>query len=159
MITPSQKKLVAWHSSYFAAATDPNGGFAENSRRVVNIGCSRDVFEAFYCWMHTGRLKDLPEGANGIPVTECYLPSKILIDLWIFADYHGIPALGNSTIDMLHERVVAQWWDMPYYTAKYVYEHTREGSNLRAFFSRLGRHNSPRRTPLPDFDNGIRDSG
>ncbi|KAF3002614.1 hypothetical protein E8E13_008788 [Curvularia kusanoi] len=129
------RKLVAWHSSYFAAATDPNGGFAENSRRVVNIECSRDVFEAFYCWMHTSRLKDLPEGANGIPVTECYLPSKVLIDLWIFADYHGIPALGNSAIDMLHERAVAQWPSVADGVAQYIYNHTRWDSNLRDFIS------------------------
>ncbi|KAF1939003.1 hypothetical protein EJ02DRAFT_457346 [Clathrospora elynae] len=45
---------------------------------------------------------------------------------------HGVPALGNSVIDMLHECVAARW--KTYRThIKFVYENTAARCNLRKY--------------------------
>jgi hypothetical protein len=93
------------------------------------------VFDAFYCWLHTGRLKDpfVPqEQTTPQPVTpnDVYFRAIDVCKIWVFADFRGIPALGNAAIDMLHERIAAMWLS-PDLTIKYVYENTIKGSKLR----------------------------
>ena len=43
------RKLLAWHSSYFAAALDAPGHSAMNDSNVLDIKCSHAVFDIFFC--------------------------------------------------------------------------------------------------------------
>jgi hypothetical protein len=52
--------------------------------------------------------------------------------IWVFADIHGIPSLGNTAIDTLHEQQVLVWCT-PSSAIRYVYEHTKSSSLLRLF--------------------------
>jgi len=123
-------RLLAWHSSYFAAAaTDPAGGFKTRGDGVIELDGSHQVFEAFHCWVWTGRLKDLP--ASDAPIEDRYLPLKVLYDLWVFADLRGIPNLGISVLDMLHERLTSAWV-LPA-AIQHVWDNTMAESKLRAF--------------------------
>jgi hypothetical protein len=72
-------RLLAWHSSYFAAATDSAGGFKTSGEKVLELDGSHQVFDAFHCWVWTGRLKDPP--ASDAPIKDRYLPRKVLYDL------------------------------------------------------------------------------
>jgi hypothetical protein len=121
-------RLLAWHSSYFAAATDPAGGFETSGKKVLELSGSHQVFDAFHCWVWTGRLKDPP--ASDAPIEDRYLPRQVLYDLWFFADLRGIPSLGNSAVDMIHERATSAWLSPR--DIQYVYNNTMAESKLRA---------------------------
>ena len=43
------RKLLAWHSSCFAAATDPGRSFVTSGNVDIDINGSHDVLDAFYC--------------------------------------------------------------------------------------------------------------
>ena len=121
-------RVLAWHSSYFAAATDPAGGFQTSGEEVIELAGSHQVFDAFHCWVWTGRLKDPP--ASDAPIEDRYLPLKVLYDLWVFADLRGIPSLGNSVLDMIHERCTSSWVSPT--AIQHVWDNTMEESKLRA---------------------------
>jgi hypothetical protein len=121
-------RLLAWHSSYFAAATDPAGGFKTSGEKVLELDGSHQVFDAFHCWVWTGRLKDPP--ASDAPIKDRYLPRKVLYDLWLFSDLRGIPSLGNSVLDMIHERLTSSWTSPS--AIQFVYDNTMAESKLRA---------------------------
>jgi hypothetical protein len=121
-------RLLAWHSSYFAAATDPAGGFDTSGEKVLELDGSHRVFDAFHCWVWTGRLKDPP--ASDAPIEDRYLLLKVLYELWLFADLRGIPSLGNSVLDMIHERLTSAWLSPGFIL--FVYDNTMAGSKLRA---------------------------
>ena len=122
-------RLLAWHSSYFAAATDPTGGFETSGEKAIELDGSHQVFDAFHCWVWTGRLKDLP--ASDAPIEDRYLPLKVLYNLWVFADLRGIPSLGNSALDMIHERSTSSWVSPA--AIQHVWDNTMAESKLRAF--------------------------
>ncbi|KAH6642957.1 hypothetical protein C7974DRAFT_113256 [Boeremia exigua] len=123
------RTLLMWHSSYFAAALEPNSVLAPSGGKALKLECSHEVFDAFYCWLYIGKLKD-----SVVESTECndiYLSGFLLCKIWVFADCRGIPELGNRAIDMLHERCVAAW-QTPGRIA-YIYENTTVGSKLRDY--------------------------
>jgi hypothetical protein len=85
--------------------------------------------------MYTGRLRDpfVPqEQTTPQPVSpnDVYFRAINVCKIWVFADFRGIPALGNAAIDMLHERIAVMWLS-PEIAIKYVYENTIKGSKLR----------------------------
>jgi hypothetical protein len=61
------------------------------------------------------------------------LPPLTLCKIWIFADMRGIPSLGNSAIDMLHERMCTWSGTYNHELLKYTYENTTPGSDLRKY--------------------------
>jgi len=96
-----------------------------------------DVFDAFYCWLYTSQLKDAfipqdPTVPQPISADDIYLSTITLCKIWVFADFRGIPALGNAAMNMLHERIAATWV-IPSSLIKYVYGNTTKGSKLREF--------------------------
>jgi len=96
-----------------------------------------EVFDVFYCWLYTGQLKDAfisqdPTTPQPKSADDVYLPDITLCKIWVFADFRGIPALGNAAINMLHERIISIW-KTPSEIIKYIYGHTAKGSNLREF--------------------------
>jgi hypothetical protein len=121
-------RVLAWHSSYFAAATDPAGGFKTSGKRVLELSGSHQVFDAFHCWVWTGRLKDPP--ASDAPIKDRYLTRNVLYKLWLFADFRGIPSLGNSVVDMIHESSTSAWLSPG--AIQFVYNNTMAESKLRA---------------------------
>jgi hypothetical protein len=124
-----------WHSSYFAAALDPKNGakFVKASTKELTLQEDAEVFEAFRCWIYTGKLKDIPSTAADATTQDQYLSAMILCKIWVFADMRGIPALGNSAIDMLHELVCSKWTNYPHELLKYTYQNTTSGSKLRKY--------------------------
>lgn len=124
------RELLKWHSSYFAAALDPESDF--NSKREMCLTERHRVFDAFVCWLFTGRVKDLPEDRNDASANDYYLSTEVLIWVWIFADMRGTPGLGNAAIDMYHERLASEWKTCLEDT-EYIFDHTQKGSALRKF--------------------------
>jgi hypothetical protein len=57
----------------------------------------------------------------------------ILCQIWVFADMRGIPAMGSTAIDMLHEFSSAHWRPFGRKVLKYTYENTTPGSKLPMF--------------------------
>ena len=131
--------LLAWHSAWFAAALDPtNTAFKEGQAMGIEIEASFDVFDAFYCWLYTGRLRDAllhaidNQATREVVADMLYPPSLVLVEIWAFADLRGIPAMSNAAIDMLHERKFFIW-RVEGSIIKPVYENSPPGSTLRAF--------------------------
>lgn len=122
--------LLIWHSSYFAAALDPASGWLQDDVHHMDLECEHATFDAFCGWLFTGRLKDPPTHVT--TADDVYLPNQVLIDIWIFTELRGIPALGNAAIDMLHERVFATR-QLPRSSIKPLYKGTVTGSKLRAW--------------------------
>jgi hypothetical protein len=130
------RKLLTWHSSYFAAALDPtiSVGSADHPLNQLHLEEDAKVFEAFRCWLYTRSLKDMPNATKDLTPRDLYLSVAVLCKIWVFADIRGIPALGNAAIDMLHERVCSRWNNYSQDTLKYTYRNTTPGSNLRKYF-------------------------
>jgi hypothetical protein len=126
------RELLRWHSSYFAAAFDPDSDFHTSDEGEVNMEDSLPVFDAFHCWLLTGRLKDPPSSEAEVTCDEYFLSRGLLMEIWVFADMRGIPALGNAAIDMLHERFVAGWRAAGK-ELKDVYDMTTANSGLRRY--------------------------
>jgi hypothetical protein len=76
--------LLTWHSAYFAAALDPNGGFVKIDSNTIELEESIEVFDAFYCWLYTSKLKDTPTTSVKAP-DDLYLLYEDLNKIWIFA--------------------------------------------------------------------------
>jgi hypothetical protein len=129
------RKLLVWHSSSFATAMDPAGEFATNGSDVLDIECSHAVFDIFQCWINTGWLKDPPAWEPPAAVAaKVYFPKmKAMYDTWIFADRYGIPLLGNTVIDTLHERLAGSGIDAMPINMEYLYANTEPDSKLRQF--------------------------
>ncbi|KAH6642946.1 hypothetical protein C7974DRAFT_469178 [Boeremia exigua] len=128
------RRLLVWHSSYFAAALDPEGGWSQDKQQLLNLECSHSTFEVFCCWIHTNRLKDPVTDMER--VKDIYLSTRSLLDVWVFADFRGIPALGNAAIDMLHEKIMAKS-AVHANIVKMTYEKTAVGSRFRAYLIHL----------------------
>jgi hypothetical protein len=69
--------LLTWHSAYFAAALDPNGGFVDDGSNTIELEESIEVFDAFYCWLYTSKLKETPTTPAESP-DDLYLAYKVL---------------------------------------------------------------------------------
>ncbi|KAF3040584.1 hypothetical protein E8E11_005262 [Didymella keratinophila] len=111
------RKLLSYHSSFFAAALDSASPFSIDSSQYLDVDGNIDVFDVFYGWLYTGRLKDA-QGTN--TADDLHLSFKLLCKVWVFADFRGVSELGNRTMDMLHERCVAEW-RTPVDCVRYVY--------------------------------------
>jgi hypothetical protein len=89
-----------------------------------------EVFDASACWLYTGTLDDTFEPVKiGQPPR---LSPLTVCKIWVFAESHGFPALGNTAIDDLHEQQVLVWCT-PGSTIRYLYKHTKPGSRLCLF--------------------------
>jgi hypothetical protein len=87
--------LLKWHSSYFAAALDPvnRATFQGNAMGQLELHESIAVFDAFHCWLYTGRLKDVSLRDDDTPSDDLYLDTYTMFRTWAFADMRGIPDL------------------------------------------------------------------
>lgn len=50
-------QLLTWHSSYLAAAADPDDGFGTSGAEELELECSPAVFDTFYCWIYSRTLQ------------------------------------------------------------------------------------------------------
>lgn len=125
--------LLEWHSSYFAAALDPESDFYTSDS--IHLEHSHEVFDAFVCWLYTGRIKDPAPIADDINacLKDHYSDFEVLIRVWTFSDMRGIPALGNAAVDAMHGRVAAAWASFENADINFVYSNTRKSSLLRKF--------------------------
>lgn len=123
------RRLLAWHSSSFAAALGREE-FARNRDEEMQINDNVDAFQAFGCWIYTGRLQDPPAssfvvGDTGLVPDDLY-PSRFrLREIWVFGDTRGIPGIKNAAIDKLHEKYTVDWAVTDFSPAmRYAYENT-----------------------------------
>jgi hypothetical protein len=117
---------------------DPDNDFKENTDGELSLEGSIAVFDAFQCWLFTGRLKDPLSDTTNATAAEVYLPNRTLCKIWVFADMRGVPGLGNAAIDMLHEAVAASW-STPGQLTSMVYKATSAGCGLRKFLDAFTR--------------------
>ncbi|EAT81163.2 hypothetical protein HBI56_105130 [Parastagonospora nodorum] len=122
--------LLTWHSGYLAAALSPTSGFHDSGTNSFEFIEDIEVFDTFTCWLYTGKLDDASEPISA--ARPPHLSPLVLSKIWVFADFHIIPALGNAAIDALHEHQ-ALLWVTPSPVIKYVYEHTKPDSLLRRY--------------------------
>lgn len=89
------KELLCHHSTYFKAALE--GSFIEAEQGVVYL-CKADVktFTLFESWLYRQRVPAFED-------SEVYRAElwDELVDLYIFADAHGIAQLGNQVVEAL----------------------------------------------------------
>ncbi|KAH5228421.1 hypothetical protein HBI62_086390 [Parastagonospora nodorum] len=123
--------LLRWHSSYFAAALDPDSDIGSKDGELT-LNEDHAVFGAFLCWIWTGRLKDIPESLEDASAPDFYLSSMLLCKIWVFGDMRGVPGLCNAAIDMLHERTSAKWKSGVFHVP-WAYAKTASGASLRRF--------------------------
>ncbi|KAF3036610.1 hypothetical protein E8E11_002366 [Didymella keratinophila] len=124
------RKLLMWHSSYFTRALNPSSRFISEQEKSITLEYSHQLSNAFYCWLYTGRLKDPVENAAG--KTQVYLDPALVCEILLLAYCRGIPELGNSAIDMLHECYVATW-NTPNTCITYIHSNTVAIFLLRSF--------------------------
>ena len=90
-----------------------------------------------------GRPKPIQVDAEvGQDRTDVPLTQHQLVQVWIFGDKRGVPALQNKTIDLLHRSVLQAWsWDSQANNIL-IYNETVAQSKLRQFivehYSRVG---------------------
>ena len=123
------RKLLEYHSAFFAAALDPQSPFSKDNSACFEIASDIDVFDVFYGWAYTGRLKDATDTDRADDV---YLSYRLLCRVWVFADFRGIPELANKAIDMLREKFSATS-QTPFLCVRDVYKDTVAESQLRNF--------------------------
>lgn len=123
--------LLRLRFSYFVAALDLDSDIGSKDGEL-RLNENHAVFEAFLCWIWTGRLKDIPESLEGASATDFYLSSTLLCKIWTFGDLRGVPGLCNAAIDMLHERITARW-KTPDRHVPWAYANTASGAPLRRF--------------------------
>jgi hypothetical protein len=65
--------------SYFVAALDPESNFAKSEESALEVSNRHKVFDAFQCWLYTGRVKDPPEDTvENTSRYAYYLPVTVL---------------------------------------------------------------------------------
>ena len=127
------RPLLRWHSSYFNAALDPDGGFMERGQEALEIQEDIEAFEAFQSWMFTLTLEDTPSsaqngGAATAQMTQTDTSSRTKLrnrycKAWILGESRGVPGLKNAAIDALHKE---DWntWELSVKELSYVYNNT-----------------------------------
>lgn len=102
-----QQDILVHYSSYFRAAL--TGDFQEaHTREILLETESATVFKAFVNFVYHQELckpKEIKAGSmTGDDATDVALSKQELIDIWVFGDRRGIPALQNKTINVLHRQ-------------------------------------------------------
>lgn len=115
--------LLSFYSTYFDAAL--NGRFKESKTGVICLATEDPAtYSRFEKWLYHGSLPDLDLDHTRPP------DFLSVIDLWLFADSHGVPLLANTCIDRLRDLIVAHWV-LPTGEMRYIYSHTLPISPLR----------------------------
>jgi hypothetical protein len=123
--------LLSWYSSYFAAALDPNSDLAIVDGKL-RLEEDVKVFDAFECWLWTGKLKDVSHTLADPKPDDHYLSEQLLYRIWVFGDMRGVPGLRNVAIDMLHEQLAAKC-EITMHAIPYIYANTTPGAALRKY--------------------------
>ncbi|KAI4925742.1 uncharacterized protein J4E92_006478 [Alternaria infectoria] len=114
--------LLSHYSSYFKAAMkDCWGGLKTVELKDDNP----EVFNAFFRWIHTGKLYFALDASGKIP-----LSTELICEIYVFGDARGAPELCNAAIDLLIQQMHHEW-SFPNHDLAYVYENTLQRSALR----------------------------
>lgn len=138
------RPLLRWHSAYFNAALDPDGGFVERGQEVFEIEEDIEAFETFRSWMFTTTLGDAPSpaqngGAATAQTTQTGTSARTNMRVkyckaWILGESRGVPGLKNAVIDALHKD---DWnnWALSVKEMSYVYNNTMPNAALRRYLT------------------------
>lgn len=117
---------LTYYSTYFQGALRP-GHFKEGEERKIHLTHDDpDVFQLFFYWLFTHQLWDKSLGPGSVP-----LDWDLLCRIYVFGDARGIPALRNTAIDALMDKIGVEWEVLLSTQSHYIYKNTLEGSLLR----------------------------
>jgi len=112
---------LCFHSAYFNKLL--NGPFKEGGSDNIRLkDVSIDTFQAFFCWLNTGKLHS--------PSATTSLDWQEIIEVYVFGDANMIPRLKNAAIDLYMTKL----YHVPAFNSsglKYLYSHTTSGDALR----------------------------
>lgn len=93
--------LLCAYSSYFAAAlTSP---FLEARIQSITLEESPEILTTAVYWLYSGTIQHS---------SSCARPRNVqahLVEIWLFADRRGMPALQNAALDAMHASVIDEW--------------------------------------------------
>lgn len=96
------KKLICRWSQYFQAVF--NGYFQEAASQVVTLEEEQPkLFDLVNYWLYSSAIRIPSEAKRPREI------QSILVELWLFGDRRGMPALQNHTLDALHQSVIDLW--------------------------------------------------
>jgi hypothetical protein len=113
--------LLCFHSTYFNKLL--NGSFKEGGSDNIRLkDVSIDTFQAFFCWLNTGKLHP--------PSATISLDWQEIMEVYVFGDANMIPRLKNAAIDLYVTKI---YQDHILYSSglDYLYSHTTSGDALR----------------------------
>ena len=122
------KKILCNVSSYYRAALE--GSFAEGLTQKIELPEDDvTVFEYFRAWLYSPISQEsLPSASELEPYID--LDSKLLFDLYVFADVRDIPLLQNYTMDaIIWKSELTDTFSGP--LIHHVYDRTTPSSPLR----------------------------
>lgn len=141
------REFASYHSPVFKAAFESklmegrtqtyriDGPFDDNVIRVLaHWLCTSEIDLNYIKNLETGNLIQLPQARTGDRVVRNIDPFvELLICLWVLANRLLVPKLQNAALEKLSELVMAQRLLPSQKSCEFAYEHTAEGSSLRAW--------------------------
>jgi hypothetical protein len=94
------KDLLCSKSTYFKTAL--NGAWMEARTNEVELEERVDLFQIFYYWLEQGHLNFMESG-QWVESSEEYL--KACVRIYSFADFYGVPGLGDLVIHKFDKRI------------------------------------------------------
>jgi len=135
------KDLLCYYSSYFERAL--NGDFKEAIDKSIELDDEDPfIFQAFVSWLYTERLYEDkkepidPKSEDREKRTTVNLSQRQLMQIWLFGEKRGIPALQNKAINLYHQNF-SESRLLDVYLLNTVYEQTLEDSKLRKYLAAL----------------------
>lgn len=120
------KSLLRHHSDYFRAAMKDEWA-GRNAKELLLPEDDAYTFGLFYHWLYTETLY----GHTNMAVVP--LPLHDIINVWVYADFRGIPGLCNTALDLMYQKmcqVKVAWPGL----IDIVYADTMEGSSIRMLY-------------------------
>lgn len=107
------RDLVCHYSSCFRAALTDD--FQEAHAQEVTLETeSTDTFKRFVTFVYTQELckskAKILESSNCEERTDVGLNQRTIIDIWVFGDRRGVPAMQNKAIHLLHRHNLQAWY-------------------------------------------------
>lgn len=121
------RNLLACVSSYFKIALQEDR-FKEGIEGIIHLDQDDpETVGLFMDWLYDGDRIIIESGREQYKKAIC---SKELYDLYIFADFRGVPALKNRIVDVFADLLARTWSVFPTISVARLYENIPHGSGL-----------------------------
>jgi hypothetical protein len=130
------KSLACFYSSYFKGAFQGNFGKGVNGQATL-ADTDPKIFGLVVHWLYFQKIDEEICEDKSLTNKQKFVKHQPsihgLVDLWLLADYLGIPGVQNAAIDMISARV-ERFSLMDIDNVLKVYRRTNPGSLLRKFY-------------------------